>query len=225
MLVNSDFSKRAIITPEQYRWVASPQAGVDRMMLDRLGGEHARATSIVRYAANSRFPRHAHAGGEEILVISGTFSDETGDFPAGWYVRNPPRSSHQPFSQEGATILVKLWQMKSSDTRSVGIDTRDEANWTTHDGQSSCVLFADVGENVSLQRVPAGARLFEAVAAGGAELFVLDGELKERDVVYPRGTWIRLPAEDRAALVAGIQGAKVWLKTGHLAADAVPRTC
>ena len=76
MLVNADFSRAVIVEPGQYEWVASPQAGVERMMLDRIGEEKARATSIVRYAADSRFPPYAHPGGEEILVLSGTFSDE-----------------------------------------------------------------------------------------------------------------------------------------------------
>lgn len=108
MLINADFSRSAVITPDQYRWVASPKAGVERMMLDRIGEEQARATSIVRYAPGASFPRHTHSGGEEILVLSGTFSDEGGDYPAGWYLRSPPGSSHQPFSGPGSTIFVGL---------------------------------------------------------------------------------------------------------------------
>ncbi len=82
MLVNADFSRRAIVTPQQYKWVASPQVGVERVMLDRLGGEEARATSIVRYGRNSSFPRHMHPEGEEILVLSGTFSEGDNHYPA-----------------------------------------------------------------------------------------------------------------------------------------------
>lgn len=66
MLVNADFSRRVSIKPEDYHWVASPQVGVERVLLDRVGGEVARATSIVRYAHQSHFPRHRHPGGEEI---------------------------------------------------------------------------------------------------------------------------------------------------------------
>ena len=56
-------------------------AGVDRRMLDRIGGEVARATSIVRYAPGSRFSAHTHTGGEEFVVLEGVFQDEFGDFP------------------------------------------------------------------------------------------------------------------------------------------------
>ena len=106
MLINADFTRRAIVACQQRQWVASPQDGVERVMLDRVGAEKARATSLVRYAPDSCFPRHLHPGGEEILVLWGTFSDGSGDYPAGWYLRNPPGSSHQPSSAEGAVIFV-----------------------------------------------------------------------------------------------------------------------
>lgn len=56
LLIHADFAIPAIVTPDQYDWVSSPQVGVERVMLDRIGGEVARATSIVRYAAESYFP-------------------------------------------------------------------------------------------------------------------------------------------------------------------------
>jgi anti-sigma factor ChrR (cupin superfamily) len=70
-------------------------------MLDRIGDEVARATSIVRCAPNSHFSAHTHGGGEEFFVLDGVFSDEHGDFPAGSYIRNPPSSHHRPGSGPG----------------------------------------------------------------------------------------------------------------------------
>lgn len=92
----------------------SPQAGVRRIMLDRIGMEIARATSLVRYAPGSAFPSRLHPGGKEILLLEGTFSDERGDCPHGWCLRNPPGSRHAPASREGCLILVKLWQMAAT---------------------------------------------------------------------------------------------------------------
>ena len=78
MRINADFSSRASLAPNAHQWVKSPQKGVERVMLDRIGAEKARATSLVRYAADSYFPHHLHPGGEEILVLSGIFSaDDT----------------------------------------------------------------------------------------------------------------------------------------------------
>ena len=99
-------------------------AGVERRLLDRQGGEVARATSIVRYLPGSRFERHIHGGGEEILVLEGTFSDELGDYPAGTYLRNPAGSAHAPSSESGCTLLVKLQQMHPADQGRVMIDSR-----------------------------------------------------------------------------------------------------
>ena len=92
MELNADFSRRAAVHAAQLPWVPSPVAGIERRMLDRIGNEVARATSIVRYAAESRFTVHTHGGGEEFLVLDGVFFDEHGDFAAGSYIRNPPQS-------------------------------------------------------------------------------------------------------------------------------------
>ncbi|SMX42322.1 ChrR Cupin-like domain protein [Octadecabacter ascidiaceicola] len=42
-------------------------------MLDRIGGEVVRVTTIVRYAPNSSFSAHSHTGGEEFIVLDGVF--------------------------------------------------------------------------------------------------------------------------------------------------------
>ncbi|MFT3811891.1 MAG: cupin domain-containing protein [Acidovorax sp.] len=215
MLVNADFSQCAVVLPHQYQWVASPQPGVQRVMLDRLGGEAARATSIVRYAPGSHFPRHQHPGGEEILVLSGTFSEEGVDYPAGWYLRSPPGSSHQPASDEGAVLFVKLWQMCPGEHQRVRIDTRDAALWTLRDGRASCPLFAGQAEQVSLERLAAGACVGFG-QAGGAEILVLEGSLYAGEQRYAPGSWLRLPPGAYPAWAAGDTGATVYLKTGHL---------
>ena len=105
MELNADFKEPVVIQTDQLDWNASPMPGVDRRMLDRIGGEVARATSIVRYAPNSKFSAHTHTGGEEFIVLDGVFQDEHGDFPEGTYVRNPPTTSHTPGSDDGCIIL------------------------------------------------------------------------------------------------------------------------
>ena len=223
MLINADFSRRAIVTPDQHQWVPSPMAGVERVMLDRVGEEKARATSLVRYAPDSHFARHLHPGGEEIFVLTGIFSDEHGHYPAGWYVRNPPGSSHQPYSVEGATIFVKLWQMQPGDSHTVRIDTNAPAAWQRQDGcegREVCPLFSDDTEQVCLQRLAPGQTVF-AESANSAELLVLAGSVVMDDQTYALGSWIRLPEGDLPQIAATAQGATVYLKTGHLTAVAL----
>src|SRR5688572_19498951 len=119
MLLNDDLANRTLVHAGALDWVASPSKGVERRMLFRIGEEKARATSIVRYAVGSHFPRHGHPGGEEFLVLDGTFQDETGDFPTGTYVRNPPGTGHEPGAASGCTIFVKLWQFRKDDRERV----------------------------------------------------------------------------------------------------------
>lgn len=215
MLVNADFSRRATVSPDDYQWVPSPQQGVERVMLDRLGGERARATSIVRYAPGSCFPPHGHPGGEEVLVLSGTFSEGDVHYPAGYYLRNPPGSAHRPSSAEGAIIFVKLWQMQPDERTPVRIDTRDAANWQMQGGREVCPLFANNTERVSLQRLPPGAPLFDGGVAS-AEWLVVSGRLETADGAFDQGSWMRLPQGVYPDMLAGERGAVVYLKTGHL---------
>ena len=181
-------------------------------MLDRVGDEDARATSIVRYAPQSFFPRHEHPDGEEILVLSGTFSEGDSHYPAGWYLRNPPGSSHCPSSREGAVIFVKLRQMLPSESRTVRIDTRDPASWRRWHDREICPLFSNATEHVLLLRLNPG----EAVppgAARSAELLVLDGDVVIGSRSYERGSWARSPVGERPVIAAGTGGAMLYLKT------------
>jgi anti-sigma factor ChrR (cupin superfamily) len=216
MLLHTDFSHRATVTAHEHRWVPSPQAGVERVMLDRLGGEQARATSLVRYAPASLFPAHGHPGGEEILVLSGTFSDGSGHYGPGWYLRNPPGSAHQPSSADGALIFVKLWQMPADDTRTVRIDTRDPAAWRPDGTHEVCLLHRTDQEHVRLLRLPPGHALHPD-AQGGAELLVLEGRLVDGATVLGPLDWLRTPPGDASELRAGACGVTVYLKSGHLA--------
>lgn len=137
MEMNADFSQRVVVHAARLPWVLSPMAGVERRMLDRIGDEVARATSIVRYAPDSHFSPHTHGGGEEFLVLEGVFQDEHGQFPAGSYVRNPPTSRHTPGSMPGCTLFVKLWQFDPADRTHVMINTESVRPPPT-DRASSC---------------------------------------------------------------------------------------
>lgn len=75
MKVNADFRQRVAVRFDQTPWVPSPQPGVERKMLDRIGDEVARATTIVRFAPGSAFSPHVHDGGEEFIVLDGVFQD------------------------------------------------------------------------------------------------------------------------------------------------------
>lgn len=122
--LNADLAQRCVVHSPSLDWLDSPSSGVSRRMLERDGGEVARATSIVRYAPGSAFARHTHGGGEEILVLEGTLHDEHGVYGPGTYIKNPVGSSHAPSSPEGCTLFVKLRHLDARDDERVVIDTR-----------------------------------------------------------------------------------------------------
>ncbi len=218
MLVNADFGRRVTVRAGELAWQASPMAGVERRMLDRVGGEVARATSLVRYAPGSRFSAHEHGGGEEFLVLEGVFQDEHGDYPVGTYVRNPPTSRHLPGSAEGCVILVKLHQFDPLDRRQVRVDAAaiEPHPVSGRPGVSIVPLHADALEDVRIEHWAPGAEVTLA-APGGVEVFVLRGSFSEAGEVFERYGWLRLPVNSMLRAVAGDQGAQVWVKTGHLA--------
>jgi anti-sigma factor ChrR (cupin superfamily) len=220
MDLNSDFDQRVVQRARDAVWNASPLAGVDRRMLDRIGDEVARATSIVRYAAGSRFDRHVHDGGEEILVLDGVFSDEHGDYPAGAYLRNPPGTSHAPFSRGGCTLFVKLWQFAPDDTELVRIDTSTAAwNPGLVPGLSLMPLHEHGGVSTALLRWAPQTRFSTHAHPGGEEILVLDGVLRDEDGDYAAGTWLRNPRGSRHTPFTGAEGALIYVKTGAIGAN------
>jgi len=220
MKINADFTEPALVHSEQEDWVPSPMPGVERRMLDRIGDEVARATSIVRYAPNSKFSAHTHGGGEEFVVLEGVFEDETGTFPAGSYVRNPPGSSHAPGSTEGCTIFVKLWQFAPDDRLQFSKDMHAEAQ-RVDDNHAVAVLHEDARERVTYTEAAPGAA-FSVDEPGGIELLVLEGSVSDETRALQRGSWLRLPDGTPFSGVCGPQGARVWMKTGHLLDAAAP---
>jgi len=217
MDINADFSTRAAVHSETLYWLASPMKGVSRRMLDRLGDEVARATTIVRYDPGSHFSAHTHTGGEEFIVLDGVFQDEHGDYPVGSYIRNPPTSFHTPGSEQGCIIFVKLWQFDMSDRTHVNINMND-AEFVVdgrQDGVEFMPLFKDARENARLERWAAGAGV-GIDTKGGAELLVLDGDFAEAGEQFVKYSWLRVPEGYDLNMVVGDNGARVWAKTGHL---------
>ncbi len=217
MEINADFSKRVLINSDELGWTPSSMPGVERRMLDRVGDEVARATSIVRYAQGSHFAAHTHGGGEEFIVLEGVFQDEHGDYPAGTYIRNPPTSHHTPGSTEGCVIFVKLWQFDPADRTSVVINMTNAAQHPAsgRPGISVATLFEDGRETVQIETWAPGTAS-DMILFGGAEVLVLEGSLDDHNEAMRPGGWLRIPPGGSLSAVAGETGARLWVKTGHL---------
>ncbi len=224
MELNADFSQRVLIHSDAVEWLASPMPGVDRRMLDRIGGELARATTIVRYAPGSSFSPHIHSGGEEFIVLEGVFQDEHGDFPVGSYIRNPPTSQHTPGSELGCTIFVKLWQFDMNDRTPVKINMNKigQIQDAARPGLSITPLFQDERETVQLESWAPHAESHIALPEGG-EYLILSGSLNESGDELRQHSWLRIPIGGKFNAKAGAQGAQIWSKTRHLRYTDAPK--
>ncbi len=214
--INADFGVPVVVDTHKADWISSPSSGVERIMLDRIGGEVARATSIVRFQPGSKFPMHTHNGGEEFIVLEGVFSDEHGDFGPGFYMRNPVGTSHTPFTEEGCTIFVKLWQFQDGDREPVNIDTRASVFAPgLVDGLGVLPLHQYLTESAALVRWQPGTHFNRHTHFGGEEIFVLEGTFQDEHGTYPSGTWVRSPDRSQHTPFSD-EGCLIYVKVGHL---------
>ncbi|PCI64393.1 MAG: cupin [Kordiimonadales bacterium] len=214
-MFNMDFSRRVVINTQQQSWLPTRQQGIWRKPLAREDAERGHATSIVRYDAGAKFAAHNHLLGEEIFVLEGTFSNESRDFPAGSYLRNPKCYRHAPFSKEGCTLLVKLNQFQNGDDHHINVGTRG-AEWFSGNGNLRVMPLHQFGqESTALVFWPAGEHFLPHHHAGGEEIYVVSGEFIDEYGRYPAGSWIRSPHMSKHDPHVE-QDTLILVKVGHL---------
>lgn len=216
--VHADFDKRVVIKPEDYVWTPSSLPGVEQVILDRIGGAMVRATTVLRYTANSEFPPHVHGGGEEILVLNGMYSDGNGEYPKGAYIRNPVGISFTSrVGTNGTTLFIKSHQLAKDETPQTIIDT-NKTEW--HPGVVAGLqvmpLHEYEGEHIALVRWAPHTQFNPHSHRGGEEIFVLDGVFYDEHDRYPTGTWIRSPHLSQHTPFTKEEGALIYVKVGHL---------
>ena len=217
-MVNQDFTKRIAVNSKKEAWHKSPSDGVERLYLERDdGGESAVATTIVRFAPGSKFDEHVHDGGEEFFVLEGTFSDEFSSYPKGTYVRNPQGSSHNPYSNTGCVLFVKLRQFQNDDRKKVIVDTNKEP-WLPGlvDGLSVMPLHNFNTEHAALVKWAPNTTFNPHQHWGGEEILVLEGVFHDEFGAYPKGSWLRSPHLSQHRPFTKEEGALIFVKTGHL---------
>ena len=220
MKTENDSGSLVVIENSNTEWTSSPESGVESKRFERSGeGNSTRATSIVKFPADRQFAPHTHFGGEEFLVLDGVFSDGTGNFPQGFYVRNPVGSSHSPWSQPGAIIFAKIGQFDSRDPNYVRLDTKG-ADWQNYPEQGMKVLLLHQFEDecTFLVSLDSGHVFPQSGFVGGLEIFVVSGQLTVSDNDMMTHDWMR-SAHEEDIRITSRERAVFYLKTGHLAAD------
>jgi quercetin dioxygenase-like cupin family protein len=231
--VNSDLTQRVVIQTATLPWSPSPWIpGINRKFLDRYGnGQFVPSTSVVSFATGVRDPYHAHPHGEEFYVLEGVFTDHTGDYLPGFYVRHPIRWCHAPYvdmRNPSAVVWVKVSQIMEEGEPVIVRDTCDLELAEWRDGSSLAgrvrVLplhaSARTGERVWIEVWEPGTRTVVPQPLGGEEVFVISGSLVENGSTHPPLTWIRNPAHRQGTQFlwqrASPQGCKLLMKSGHL---------
>ncbi len=215
-MLNQNYAESVLVNINELAWEASPMAGVWRKKLEREGAESGRATSIVKYDPGSVFSEHQHTGGEEIYVLDGVFSDESGSYPAGSYFRNPPGTAHSPYSDTGCTLFVKLGYFREGDNRQLLLQ-REQLGWQQGktDDEEVFPLHQFHREVTTLVSLAPDTRWDFTHTGSGREILVIEGELRLADTRYPALSWLRFASHDPRALCAGPTGATLLFKTGH----------
>lgn len=219
MRVNDDLSARVVVDTSQLEWLPSPLPGVERRPLERFAAESGRTTSVVRYAPGSSFRSHLHPGGEEILVLEGVFADEHGEYPAGYWLKNPPGSQHAPSSAAGCLLFVKLCYQEPDDQTTLRINTGD-SHWQAGLVEGLSVLPLDSFGTVhtALVRWAPGTAFKAHRHFGGEEILVLEGVFQDEFGDYPAGTWLRSPHGSQHKPFS-TEGCLIYVKVGHLEAS------
>lgn len=219
--LNADLRVRVVMDTASMPWTPSPSLSVFRKRLHLVGGaESGQVTSVVRYERGATFPAHGHPEGEEILVLSGVFSDDRGDHEAGTYLLNPPGFTHAPSSRDGCLLFVKLRQYGGEGRQTVAMNTQAAAfEAGPEPGVERLLLYRQPGfpEAMWLVRMAAGAATAREALPGGEEVFVVSGAFEDDEGSYPEGTWLRQPPGSSSAKRSP-RGALLYMKQGHLGA-------
>ncbi len=214
-MINMDFNQRVVIDTAAQSWTTSSHDGVWGKPLAREDAEQGHVTSLVRFDAGAGFASHNHPSGEEIFVLEGTFSDESGDYPAGSYFRNPEGYSHAPYSKNGCVLMVKLRQFQQGDNQHVHMDTNNNDWFAGHGNLRVMPLHQFANESAALVYWPAGEPFLPHLHQGGEEIFVIRGEFIDEHGRYPAGSWIRSPHMSMHDPYVE-EDTLIFVKVGHL---------
>jgi len=109
---DKDSETRLIDTQSSDAWLPGPSEGINVMPLHVHGSANA---MLLQWTKSTAFQPQLDPKGEEILVLSGSLSDERGRYTAGTWIRNPEISWQHWSGTAGTVVLYKTGHFKSSD--------------------------------------------------------------------------------------------------------------
>lgn len=214
--LNIDFERVVVVNTEELPWLPMTGEGVTQRLLEKIGTDICRTTTIIRCLAGSPIPAHALDQGEEIIVLEGEYTDELGDYPAGAYIKNPTGTQHTSTTGSGCVLFVKQGHLQQEDTERVVVDVAN-SDWRQGmvAGLSVMPLSEFKGEHNALVRWQPGTVFNAHRHWGGEEIYVLEGVFEDEFGRYPKGTWVRNPHLSQHAPFSR-EGCTIFVKVGHL---------
>lgn len=221
VLMRDDLDQREMVDTRLLEWVHSPRDGVCRKRVFHRGSEESgQVTSLVRYNPGTAFPEHHHPGGEEILVLEGTFSDQTGDWKTGSLLLNPEGFVHSPHSVPGCLLFVRLKQYAGEGRETLALDS-GAVDWqpTNLTGIEVKPLYAQqaFADTLRMERWAPGVQPGRLEYPLGVEIFVLSGSFADEGGKLVAGCWLRLPVGSSHCPVSP-EGCELYIREAGLPA-------
>ena len=213
---NADFEQRAVEGPADSPWLDSNAAGVSVKFFEAAQTGHPRLTMLIRFAPGSHYDLSQHHGGEEFLVLEGSIRDEKGQYHPGFYVRNPTGTPHNPISDDGCLLFLKLGEFSEEDQEHRIIDTNDQEAWLPGpiDGTRVLPLHMHDTRSVFMIRWDEETEFKPGIDPQGEEIYVTHGMLQDSDGSYHAGSWIRNPISAWQTW-KGYKDSIAYYKNGH----------
>jgi hypothetical protein len=194
---NADLGQLVTIDSSALPWRGTAAEGVTEKLFERIAhGAEARETALLRLMPGAALPSGRTECRVDVFVLQGAVQLSGQLRPEGSYVRIPKGDEVAVRSAVGATLMVKK-RGGAADGEPLALDTRDRANWAAWGGRGSekAQLFNPgvlpeaswVGFMLPDLTIP------EHSHAGGEEIFILEGELRDERGHYGPGTWVRFP--------------------------------
>ncbi|MHA1564741.1 MAG: cupin domain-containing protein [Alphaproteobacteria bacterium] len=218
--VHADYSEHVTVHTSDLAWERDGETGVSRKLLEfklldsKGDAETARVTEIIRLDPGTTLSTDGQEEAEEFYVVSGSFSDDHGEYGKGMYVLNPPAFSKEIFSKEGCELFHKTRQGTHVRERVV-IDTEADSNWQPFRGGRMIPFYEYEDLDMHLGFLPPDAKVPMHAHNNGEEIFVIDGTIEDEYGLARVGTWIRFPI-GLAHQPFTEKGCTFYVKEGHL---------
>jgi len=213
---NADFSQRAEEHAQDLTWVNSNAPGVSVKFIEAAKQEQPRLTMLIRFAPGSHYDLSQHHGGEEFLVLEGSLRDQQGQYHPGYYVRNPTGTAHNPISDDGCLLFLKLGEFSETDHEHRIIDTNEEDAWLPGPVEGTRVLPLHMHDtrSVLMIRWDMDTEFKPGLDPQGEEVFIIRGTLNDDQGHYREGSWIRNPVARWQSWI-GRKNTLAYYKNGH----------